>query len=439
MKPGTGDSRALRRRQLRRSRLAAVLLLALLAPRRTPAGRFDDLVPDRPPSPPPWAEAVKAFDASPLTVAYLVENRQFQTGTCLVTGARPKDDRPSADHPLIGKPAAGDWVFEDGTAAIRVTGVPPPEPGRPIVLAARLGPASEPALLGLRVMTAGNPRGATVVGAGDFVHFSLPATKSYSTYVEFSGDVAAIESLALLHGLIVRGVRSGTVRGKVFAQWWNRPEPEPRGELTVEVKALVDAGPKAPGRRWLRELTGADGVGFTAYPTPLGWQSDHPDSYPAAFLVIGTRPQGDRAPAGLKLHGKRRAAGDWVVADASGAIWVSGLPAPDPAKPVLLAGRFSTESGVTSLDGIRFLVAGDRKEGTTVRAGEFVYFPLAGNKSTTCPVEVDGDAAEVAFTDQRDALIVRAVKPGVARIKVFSHRFDDDEAIPTGELLVTVR
>jgi len=239
--------------------------------------------------------------------------------------------------------------------------------------------------------------------------------------------------------VIVRGVRPGTVRGKVFAQWWNRPEPELREEFTLEVKALAGTGPKAPGGQWLRELTGAEGVGFTAYPTPLGWQSDHPESYPAAFLVIGTRPGGDRPPEGLKLHGRRRAAGDWVVADVSGAIWVSGLPAPEPGKTVLLAGRFSTEGGETSLNGVRFLVAGDRKEGATVRAGEFVYFPLAGNKSTTCPVEIEGDAAEVAFTDQRDALIVRAMKPGVARIRVFSRWFDGDAAVPTGELLLTVK
>jgi len=427
----------------RRLNLVAVIVAALLLPGRAPAGPFDVPLLDRPeggPRPrPSWAEELEAFGDSPRTLAYLVENRQLHAGTFLVTGARPKDDRPAEEHPLLGQPEKGDWVFEDGTAAIRVTGVPPPAPGQPIVLAASFGPASEPSLRGIRTVRAGTTRGPTVVRAGDFVRFSLPSTKSYSCHVEFSGDVASIESLGFLDGVIVRGVRPGTVRGKVLAQWWNRPEPELREEFTLEVKALADSGPRAPGGQWLRELTGAEGVGFTAYPAPLGWQSDHPESYPAAFLVIGTRPGGDRPPEGLKLHGRRRAAGDWVVADASGAIWVSGLPAPEPGKTVLLAGRFSTEGGETSLNGVRFLVAGDRREGATVRAGEFVYFPLAGNKSVTCPVEIEGDAAEVAFTDQRDALIVRATRPGVARIRVFSRWFDSDAAVPTGELLLTVK
>jgi hypothetical protein len=438
MRRRSGDSK-IPRRQLTRATLTAALVAAVLVPQRAPAGPVDDLVPPGPARTPPWAEAFKAFDGTPRPLAWLVENRQFQTGTFLVAGARPQDDRPAADHAIAGAPEAGDWVFEDGTAAIRVFGVPAPLPGKAIVLAARFGPADPPSLRAVRVVAAGNPRGTTVVGAGDFVHFSLPGTKSYGLHVEFSGDVAAIESLPFLDGVVVRGLRPGTVTGKVFAEWWNRPEPELRGELTVEVKPFVGAGPKRPSGRWLEELSGAKGVGFTAYPTPLGWQPAHPESYPGAFLVIGTRPKGDRAPEGLKLHGKRRAAGDWVVADASGAIWVSGLPAPDPGKTVLLAGRLSTVGGATSLDGVRFLVAGDRKEGSAVGVGEFVYFPLAGNKSTTCPVEIDGDAAEVAFTDQRDALIVRAVKPGVARIKLFSHGFDSEEATPTGELLVTVR
>lgn len=428
---------AIPRRRPSRFTLAAALLTALLLPRPAMAGPFDGLAPADPASRPGWAEELAAFDGTPRPLAYLVEGRQ-QAGTFLVSGARPKDDRPAVEHPLLGKPEAGDWVFEDGTAAIRVFGVPPPEPGKAIVLAASFAPGDPPSLRAIRAVAAGNARGPTVVRAGDFVHFSLPATKSYSLHVEFSGDVAAIESLPFPDGVVIRALRAGTVTGKVFAQWWNRPEPELRGQLTLEVKPLP-AGPRAPGVRWLTELAGPEGVGFTAYPTPLGWQPEHPESYRAPFLVVGTRPEGDRPPEGLKLHGRRRTPADWVVADDSGAIWVSGLPAPEPGGRVLLTGRLSTAGGSTSLDGIRFLVAGDRKAGTRVRAGEFVHFPLPGNKSTTCPVEIEGDAVEVAFTDQRDALIVRAVKPGVARIQLFSHWFDSDHAVPTVDTLVTVR
>lgn len=423
--------------QASRAAFAAPLLTALLLPRPAMAGPFDDLAPADPARRPAWAEEFKVFDGTPRPLAHLVEGRQ-QAGTFLVSGARPRGDRPAAEHEPLGKPEPGDWVFEDATAAVRVFGVPPPEPGKAIVLAASFAPGDPPSLRAIRAVAAGNARGPNVVRAGDFIHFSLPATKSFSFHVEFSGDVAAIESLPFPDGVVVRALRPGTVTGKVLARWWNRPEPELRGQFTLEVKPLPP-GPKAPDVRWLKELAGAEGVGFTAYPTPLGWQAEHPESYRAPFLVVGTRPEGDRPPAGLKLHGRRRTPGDWVVADASGAIWVSGLPAPEPGGRVLLTGRLSTAGGSTSLEGIRFLVAGDRKAGTRVRAGEFVHFPLPGNKSTTCPVVVEGDAVEVAFTDQRDALIVRAVKPGVARILILSHWFDSDEAIPIGEALVTVR
>lgn len=241
MKPRRGSPSA-RRTMARGGALAAALLLASIVIMPAPAAPLDELVPVRP-APPPWAEELKAFDGSPMALAYLVENRQFHGGTFLVTGARPKDDRPAEGHPLLGKLSKGDWVLEDGTAAIRVTDLPAPEAGQPIVLAARLAPEPEPALRGVRTALAGKIRGRTLVRVGDLVHFPLPSTKSYSCHVEFSGEVASIESLGFLTGLVLKAVRPGSVTGKVFAQWWNRPDPELLGEFTVEVRPPVDAAP----------------------------------------------------------------------------------------------------------------------------------------------------------------------------------------------------
>lgn len=208
--------------------------------------------------------------------------------------------------------------------------------------------------------------------------------------------------------------------------------------LSLAVTTTVAAESKSLEGKWLQELAGAEGGGFTGYPQSLGWQADHPESYPSPFLIVGTRPVGDKPKDGVALRGEKRSDGDWVVADGSGAVWVTGLPAPEPGKPVVLSGRFTKEGGTLALKGIRFLITGVSNGKTVARKGDFVYYPLAGTKSSTCPVEVEGDAAEVAFTDERDTLIVRAVKPGTAKIKLFSLWFTDDKPTPSGENLLTV-
>ena len=190
---------AIPRRHPCRFTLAATLMTALLLPQPAPAGPFDGLEPAGSAQRPAWAEEFKVFDGTPRPLAYIVETRG-QAGTFLVAGTRPKDDRPAAEHPLLGRPEAGDWVFEDGTAAIRVFGVPPPEPGKAIVLAASFAPGDPPSLRAIRAVAAGNARGRTVGRAGDFVHFSLPATKRTCSVAVARGGIA----LTGLSGLPVR-------------------------------------------------------------------------------------------------------------------------------------------------------------------------------------------------------------------------------------------
>ena len=42
---------------------------------------------------PAWAKEFKVFDDSPKSLSYRVSQREFQRGTFLVQGFRPKDDR----------------------------------------------------------------------------------------------------------------------------------------------------------------------------------------------------------------------------------------------------------------------------------------------------------------------------------------------------------
>jgi hypothetical protein len=210
--------------------------------------------------------------------------------------------------------------------------------------------------------------------------------------------------------------------------------------LAVVVALLLSGTAAAAGGdgKWLAELTGGGGT-FTAYPGPLGWQADHPESYPQPMLVIGVRPAGDKISGGEAVRGKKHSDGDWVVSDGSGAVWVTGLPAPESGKRVAFSGRFTTEGGL-AIKGIRYLVVASERKGMTVaHPGDFVYYPLAGNKSTTVPVEIDGDAAAVAFTDERDTLIVRAIQPGTARIRFLSRFFLDNEVKADGEAVLTVK
>lgn len=189
--------------------------------------------------------------------------------------------------------------------------------------------------------------------------------------------------------------------------------------------------------KWQAELVGTEGGSLTTYPNNLGWQADHPASYPSPFLVVGMRPSGDRTNDGVRIRGQKRTAADWVVSDGTDAIWVTGLPAPKPGKPVVFTGRFTTD-GALALKGIRFLVAAEPKGKTLARPGDFVVYPLAGNKSNTVPVETEGDAAELAFTDERDTLIVRAVRPGTAKIRFFSLGFADDKPTLQSERILAV-
>lgn len=177
------------------------------------------------------------FNGTPLEIAYLVSQRQYQSGIFVIEGARPQDTRSNTGQPFFGElPAAASWVIEDASGAISVSGLSGPDPGQAVFLAARFADRrDQPLLQGLRWVAAGKLDGTTRIGIGDFIRFPLWSSKSSSAYAEFSGDTTAIESLNALDGVIVRGVGRGTAKVRILEQHWNRPEPELRKEFTLIV------------------------------------------------------------------------------------------------------------------------------------------------------------------------------------------------------------
>jgi hypothetical protein len=172
-----------------------------------------------------------------------------------------------------------------------------------------------------------------------------------------------------------------------------------------------------------------------------------PKATSTAFLVEGTRPPDDRPGEETRVLGDGKG---WLLVETGfgrGAIRVTGLPAPPPREPVALTGRLVTEGGeVVSLSGIRFLVDGDRGAETVARPGDFIRYTLPGGMPGKEPglmvrrlpiesvrVEIDGEAAAEAFNDRSNVLVVRAVKPGVAKIRFFAHVSGEKAPRPMGQ------
>ena len=216
-----------------RARLLATLLACLALPLRAEAA-------DGAASPPPrpiWAKEFAAFDSMPMEIAYLVSQRQYQQGIFVIEGVRARNIPSPAGREFFGKPPeTGGWVIEDASGAISVSSLAEPGPGQAVFLAARFADGhAEPLLQGIRWVAAGKLGGTTRLGISDFIRFPLWSSKSSSAFAEFSGDTQAIESLNSRDGVVVRGIRAGTLKVRIFEEHWNRAEPELRKEFTLIV------------------------------------------------------------------------------------------------------------------------------------------------------------------------------------------------------------
>jgi hypothetical protein len=192
---------------------------------------------------------------------------------------------------------------------------------------------------------------------------------------------------------------------------------------------------------WLALAAGAAGASARPSPAALsGDEFDWPLSGPKglanlienkqfhlneAVLLSGIRPENDK-PSKAAVAGKKRAGRDWVFEDSTAAAWVSGVDAPEAGRPVVLAARLVERDGALSVEASLRLNMG-QPERTVLRPGELVFFELHGNKSVTCPVELAGDAVEIVHHNAFEYAVLKAVRRGTARLKIFSRWWNSAE------------
>ena len=155
------------------------------------------------------------------------------------------------------------------------------------------------------------------------------------------------------------------------------------------------------------------------------------------LLILGARPVGDRPASSPAALGQPLTPQDWILEDPPAAAWVTGVPAPEPGRPIVLMARPEKREGPTLQRAVQVLTLGKGKT-LALRTGESVFVSLPGSKSNTCPVELIGDSVEIVYHDPFESVILKAVKPGASRLKVFSVGWQSTEVQLIREYDVTV-
>lgn len=147
------------------------------------------------------------------------------------------------------------------------------------------------------------------------------------------------------------------------------------------------------------------------------------------LLVYGFRQENGKAGNAVTVWGSKTGDQDWLLERESTAIWVTGVNAPGHHGEIILRARLEEKEGEIMLRGYQVIEVGpDREPGVTLKTGEYLYYDLPGSRSNSCPIELIGDAVETVFYDPHSGVIVEAVKPGAAKLKVFSHWWQDAQA-----------
>lgn len=159
-----------------------------------------------------------------------------------------------------------------------------------------------------------------------------------------------------------------------------------------------------------------------------------------SYLFFGQRPGGDGPRQGVRVFGKRQADTDWLLQDETGAVWVTGLPAPSANRPVVVHGSISQTQGGLQLKGLHLFQDAGRKgkEARTLKKGEYLFLGLSSSKSTYEEVAVKGDSVKRCF-QSGEAVVFEAVTPGstkVAVIQMWSMQGMKSETIMEFEIVV---
>jgi hypothetical protein len=158
------------------------------------------------------------------------------------------------------------------------------------------------------------------------------------------------------------------------------------------------------------------------------------------FLIIGARAENDKTKEGTAVSGRKRTDQDWLLQEGSKAMWVTGISGPSHHQKVILRGRLEEKGDSLLLQGYQQMQIGpDHEKGVALLQGEYVFYDLPGSKSNTCPVELSGDSVEIVYYDPFESVILRAVKPGVARLKIYTLWWRDVESKFLAEYEIAVK
>lgn len=176
----------------------------------------------------------------PVTLSYFLQYKQFHANqTLLILGFRPGDDKPlKASHILGQNLTDRDWVLEEGSTAIWVTGVPGPGDSERIILRARLEERGDSLMLqAYQLMKIGKDQEKrSSLRPGEYIYYSLPGSKSNTCPIELVGDSVEIAYYDPFDGVILQAIKPGGAKFKIFTLWRRDIEPKFLAEYEIVVE-----------------------------------------------------------------------------------------------------------------------------------------------------------------------------------------------------------
>lgn len=176
----------------------------------------------------------------PLTLSYVIQYKQFHSKQhLLIFGFRPEGDKPKKASRIIGqKQTDQDWVLEEGSTAIWVTGITGPAHDHEIILRGRLEEQGDSLTLqAFQWMNIGKDKAKKVsLRTGEYLFYSLPGSKSNTCPVELAGDSVEIAFYDPFSCIIIQAIKPGVTKLRVFDLWRRDVTPKFLGEHEIVVE-----------------------------------------------------------------------------------------------------------------------------------------------------------------------------------------------------------
>ncbi|MEW6718923.1 MAG: hypothetical protein AB1346_00560 [Thermodesulfobacteriota bacterium] len=178
------------------------------------------------------------FRSMPVPVSGLASNGEPRGEILVLSGSRPEGDRPVPGTRICGrKGAPGDWLLAEGAAAVWVTGISAPEPGRRIYLAAKPEPGRDgSSLVGLEIAFAAEREGTTVIRPGELAYYELMDAGGRRCSAEVSGGAAETADAGGMRAVLVRGITPGVAKVRILVDRGGRSGTELLRENSLRVE-----------------------------------------------------------------------------------------------------------------------------------------------------------------------------------------------------------